>query len=86
MTNPDPFRTYLEEVRTKLATGLAKEHAYRGALEHLLQDTGDGVQAISDSAWVECGAPDFIVLRGATPVGYVEAKDVDGAMHAAEGW
>ena len=84
MTNPDPFRTYLEEVRQKLATGLAKEHAYRGALEHLLQATGDGVQAINDSAWVECGAPDFIVLRGATPVGYVEAKDIDTSLDDAE--
>jgi len=84
MTNPDPFRTYLEEVRQKLATGMAKEHAYRGALEHLLQATGDGVQAINDSAWVECGAPDFIVLRGATPVGYVEAKDIDTSLDDAE--
>jgi len=84
MTNPDPFRTYLDEVRQKLATGIAKEHAYRGALEHLLQATGDGVQAINDSAWVECGAPDFIVLRGATPVGYVEAKDIDTSLDDAQ--
>ena len=84
MANPDPFRTYLDEVRQKLATGIAKEHAYRGALEHLLQATGDGVQAINDSAWVECGAPDFIVLRGATPVGYVEAKDIDTSLDDAE--
>jgi len=84
MTNPDPFRTYLDEVRQKLATGMAKEHAYRGALEHLLQATGDGVQAINDSAWVECGAPDFIVLRGATPVGYVEAKDIDTSLDDAQ--
>jgi predicted helicase len=84
MTNPDPFRTYLDEVRKKLATGMAKEHAYRGALEHLLQAAGDGVQAINDSAWVECGAPDFIVLRGATPVGYVEAKDIDTSLDDAE--
>jgi hypothetical protein len=27
MTNPDPFRTYLDELRHKLATGIAKEHA-----------------------------------------------------------
>jgi len=84
MTNPDPFTIYLDEVRKKLATGMAKEHAYRGALEHLLQGTGDGVQAINDSAWVECGAPDFIVLRGATPVGYVEAKDIDTSLDDAE--
>jgi predicted helicase len=84
MTNPDPFRTYLDEVRQKLATGIAKEHAYRGALDHLLQAAGEGVRAINDSAWVECGAPDFIVLRGATPVGYVEAKDIDTSLDDAE--
>jgi hypothetical protein len=84
MTNPDPFRTYLDEVRHKLATGLAKEHAYRGALDHLLQATGDEVQAINDSERVECGAPDFIVLRDQTPVGYVEAKDIDTSLDAIE--
>jgi predicted helicase len=84
MTNPDPFRTYLDEVRKKLATGMAKEHAYRGALDRLLQETGDGVQAINDSAWVECGAPDFIVLRDVTPLGYVEAKDIDTSLDDAQ--
>jgi len=84
MTNPDPFRTYLDEVRRKLATGIAKEHAYRGALERLLKDTGDGVQAINEPSHIECGAPDFIVLRGSTPVGYVEAKDIDESLDAAQ--
>ena len=83
MTNPDPFRTYLDEVRQKLATGMAKEHAYRGALGDLLEATGDGVQAINDSERVACGAPDYIVLRGPTPVGYVEAKDIDESLDAA---
>ena len=83
MTNPDPFTTYLDEVRKKLSTGMAKEHAYRGALEDLLETTGDGVQAINDSERVACGAPDYIVLRGPTPVGYVEAKDIDENLDAA---
>jgi predicted helicase len=84
MPSPDPFQTYLEEVRRKRATGMAREHAYRGALEHLLQDTGDAIEAINDSAQVACGAPDFIVLRRATPVGYVEAKDIDTSLDDAE--
>ncbi|HEM60662.1 MAG TPA: hypothetical protein ENO24_00055, partial [Chloroflexi bacterium] len=83
MANPDPFRTYLDEVRRKLATDVAKEHAYRGALGGLLEATGDGIQAINDSAQVACGAPDFIVLRAATPVGYVEAKDIDTSLDDA---
>jgi hypothetical protein len=84
MTNPDPFRAYLDEVRQKLATGMAKEHAYRGALERLLQDVGEGVQAVNEPGHIECGAPDFIVLRGSTPLGYVEAKDIDESLDAAE--
>jgi len=84
MTNPDPFRTYLDEVRRKLATGIATEHAYRAALERLLKDTGDGVQAINEPSHIECGAPDFIVLRDSTPVGYVEAKDIDESLDAAQ--
>jgi predicted helicase len=84
MASPDPYRTYLDEVRHKRDTGIAKEHAYRGALEHLLQDTGDGIEAINDSAQVVCGAPDLIVLRGPTPVGYVEAKDIDTSLDDAE--
>lgn len=31
MTNPDPFGTYLDEVRHKLATGKAIEHAWMRA-------------------------------------------------------
>jgi len=84
MTNPDPFRIYLDEVRKKLATGVAKEHAYRGAFERLLKETGDGVQAVNEPSHIECGAPDFIVLRGSTPVGYVEAKDIDESLDAAQ--
>jgi len=52
MTNPDPFRTYLDEVRQKLATGIAKEHAYRGALERLLRDIGEGVQAVNEPSHI----------------------------------
>ena len=83
MTNPDPFRTYLDSLRAKLRTGVAREQAHRAALERLLQETGD-VQAVNEPSHIECGAPDFIVLRGSTPVGYVEAKDVDHNLDAAQ--
>jgi predicted helicase len=84
VTNPDPFRTYLDEVSHKLSTGVAKEHAYRGALGNLLEARGDSVQAVNDSAQVACGAPDFIVLRVTTPIGYVEAKDLDASLDDVE--
>jgi predicted helicase len=83
VTNPDPFRTYLDEVRQKLSTGVAREQAHRGALERLLQDLGD-VQVVNEPRHVDCGAPDLIVLRRSTPVGYVEAKDIDHNLDVAE--
>jgi len=84
MGSPDAFGAYLTKLRKKLGTGIAREHAHRPALEGLLESTADRVQVVNDSAWVQCGAPDFIVLRGQTPVGYVEAKDIGANLDAAE--
>ncbi len=84
MADGDPFRTYLDELRRTLATGVAQEHAYRGALEDLLEAVGDGVQAVNEPSHIACGAPDFFVLRGQTPLGYVEAKDIDASLDVAE--
>ncbi|TKJ30092.1 MAG: N-6 DNA methylase [Chloroflexi bacterium B3_Chlor] len=84
MSNPDPFRTYLTELRKNLATGAATELTHRSALETLLNQLGDDVQVIHEPSRVECGAPDFIITRGQTPVGYVEAKDIDAKLDAAE--
>jgi hypothetical protein len=60
MTNPDPFRTYLQELQRNLSTGSATEHTHRSALQALLEALGDGVQAINEPQRVECGAPDYI--------------------------
>lgn len=40
MTDPNPFRTYLDSIRAKVRTGVAREQSHRGALERLLQDGG----------------------------------------------
>ena len=84
MTNPDPFRTYLRELRRNLSTGSATEHTHRSALQALLEALGDGVRAINEPQRVECGAPDYILTRGGTPIGYVEAKDIGTSLDAAE--
>lgn len=84
MTNPDPFRTYLADLRKSLATGAATEHTHRPALKALLEALGDRVQAINEPSRIECGAPDFIITRGQTPVGYVEAKDIGANLDAAQ--
>ncbi len=84
MSNPDPFRTYLAELRRNLATGAATELTHRSALESLLDELGEDLQVIHEPSRVECGAPDFIVTRAKTPVGYVEAKHVDTNLDRAE--
>jgi hypothetical protein len=41
MTNPDPFRTYLQILRKNLSTGAATEHTHRPTLQALLEAVGD---------------------------------------------
>jgi len=35
MSNPDPFKTYLRELRKNLSTGVATEHTHRSAMEEI---------------------------------------------------
>jgi predicted helicase len=84
MSNSDPFETYLRELQKNLSTGAATEHTHRSALQALLEATGDGVLAINEPKRVECGAPDYIITRARTPLGYVEAKDVGKNLNEAE--
>ncbi|MGB4678483.1 MAG: type ISP restriction/modification enzyme [Aggregatilineales bacterium] len=70
------INVYLEEVRGELNTGVALEHAYRPALKKLLEAIGQQIKAVNDPKHIDAGAPDFVVLRGDVPIGYVECKDV----------
>ena len=84
MSNPDPFKTYLQKLQKNLSTGAATEHTHRSALEALLEAVGDGVLATNEPRRVECGAPDYVITRAQTPIGYVEAKDVGASLDTAE--
>ncbi len=64
--------------------GSATEHTHRPALKVLLEYLGDGIKAINEPRRIECGAPDFVVTKGVTPVGYIEAKDVGKSLDEAE--
>ncbi len=52
-------------------TGKATEHSYRIALHDLLKSINPKLDVINEPRRVECGSPDFAVLRGEVPVGYV---------------
>jgi len=78
------FNTYIRTIEKELALGNATEHTHRSALKALLESLGDGVVATNEPRRVECGAPDFVIARGSTTIGYVEAKDVGKSLDEAE--
>ena len=78
------FRQYVQELRKRLSTGDATERTYYPALQALLESVEDGIIAVNEPKRVACGAPDFIILKGQTPVGYVEAKDVGANLDEIE--
>lgn len=79
------LKTYLASIEQALKTGQSGEHTHRPALEALLEALGgNGVDAINEPRQIACGAPDFIVVRGTVPLGYVEAKDVGSDLDKIE--
>lgn len=67
---------YLKRIGKALEAGNATEHTHRPALKSLIESLANGITATNEPKRVACGAPDFIVTRGQTPLGYIEAKDV----------
>jgi len=78
------FDEYLREIERNLKRGIATEHTYRPALEHLLESLAPGIDAVNEAQQIECGAPDFIVLKKNVPLGHVEAKDIGKDLGAIE--
>ena len=72
----EALRDYLHAVEREFKTGIAAEHAYRPALERLLEAIEGGLNAVNDPKRSDIGAPDFQVLRHNTTIGFVEAKDI----------
>ena len=75
MPNPH-IQKYLTEVQSKLSSGISQEHGYRIPLENLLTALFPRIKPINDAKKIDVGAPDFHLLSGETPVGYIEAKDI----------
>ncbi|MDQ3134902.1 MAG: N-6 DNA methylase [Acidobacteriota bacterium] len=67
---------YLKAIEKALLAGNATEHTYRPALQTLIHALDDKVTATNEPKRQRCGAPDYIVTQGQTPLGYIEAKDV----------
>jgi len=71
-----PVKRYIAEIQKRLRGGDATERTYYSALEALLEEMERGITATNEPKRIECGAPDFIVRKGASDIGCVEAKDV----------
>lgn len=73
----ESIKTYIEELNKCYATGVAREHAYRPALQNLMCGLlPKSYTIVNEPARTDCGAPDFIILKGDTPMGFIEAKDL----------
>ena len=77
-------QTYLSEIAAAHEPGSATEHTYRPALKNLLEAFSAGTTALSEPKRIKCGAPDYIISRGAVPVGFIEAKDTGVPLEETE--
>src|SRR5947208_14303463 len=67
---------YLDALKANLGHGDSTEHTHRPALKTLLENLGKGITATNEPKRIACGAPDFNITRGKTPLGHVETKDI----------
>ena len=80
------IQQFLNEVAAIHKTDVAREHAYRPALQKLFNGLSEDVRAVNEPARVEVGAPDFVFLRGDIPIGHCEAKDLDAGLKVMKGY
>ena len=74
----DNIKNYISELNKLYATGVAREHTYRGSLQVLLTSLlPKGYTVVNEPARIACGAPDYIILHGEVPMAFVEAKDLN---------
>lgn len=75
---------YLKNIEKALATGSATEHTYRPALKEFIESFSEDTEATNEPKREQCGAPDFIITKGKTPIGYIETKDVGKPLDIIE--
>ncbi len=67
MNNLKPLQDYLHAIGKGLEAGNATEHTHRPALKALIEELAAGIIATNEPQRTECGAPDFVVSKGASP-------------------
>jgi predicted helicase len=82
--NLELLAQYILTIEKELVAGNATEHTHRPALKTLIEGLAKSIVATNEPQRIECGAPDFLVTKGAFQVGYMEAKDVGKSLDEAE--
>ena len=86
MSGIEAVINYWSQIKSQFGTGHALEHAYRPALQQLLNNLVD-VIAVNDPKHSDHGAPDFVLLRNSNMdlvLGYGEAKDIGSSLDKLE--
>jgi predicted helicase len=79
-----PLQDYLSNITKAFNAGNATEHTHRPALKDLIESLATGIVATNEPRRVKCGAPDYIITKGHTPLGYIEAKDIGKPLAEVE--
>ncbi len=78
------LQAYLSNIAKAFNAGNATEHTHRPALKELIESLATGIVATNEPRRVKCGAPDYIITKGHTPLGYIEAKDIGKPLAEVE--
>lgn len=67
---------YISSINKRYKSGNATEHTFRGDWQQLIESLVPGIKAINEPRRQSCGAPDYILMKGDIPVGFMEEKDI----------
>lgn len=70
------FVDFAKKVKEIHETGMASEGTYRPAIIDMIQSLDSSIQVLNEPSRIECGAPDFIVIRSGNVIGHIEHKDI----------
>lgn len=67
---------YVENINKRFQLGNSTEHTFRGDLQQLIENLIPTISATNEPKRQSCGAPDYILMKGDIPVGFIEAKNI----------
>lgn len=76
------IQEYISEIQKQFATGVAREHTYRPALQQLLSSLLPHLVVSNEPKREDYGVPDYILMRPDTriPIAFVEAIEIPAEL------